>query len=105
MFYVDVEKSLEDTFKKSEEYEEMTRTLFEKVHKNNPIVGDYELYYAMQCEEAFNDIVRFVKRLTSDDNEQINILNNYAYFAVNAFPEESDYIGYRFGKYIRTRKI
>lgn len=100
MFYVDIEKTLEDAFNTSCENEEMTRALFEKIHKSNYIFGKSEgceRFYDVQCTEAFKDLVEFVSTLTSDDVVRKNLLNNYAYFAVRIFPEETNYILKLFG--------
>ena len=92
MFYIAIEKSLENKFNNSEEYSEMSRALSEKLHKSNEFAGDYEPFYDMQCSEAFNDLVNLVNTLTNDENVRKNLLNNYAYFAVNVYTDLTDYV-------------
>lgn len=97
MFYVAVDNSLENKFNNSEEYTEMTRALSEKLHKSNEFAGEYEPFYNIQCSEAFNDLVNLVNTLTNDGNVRKNLLNNYAYFAVNVYPVLADYVLEMFG--------
>ena len=92
MFYIRIEKSLETKFNNSEEYTEMSRTLSERCTKSNEFAGDYEPFYDMQCSEAFNDLVNLVNSMTNDENVRKNLLNNYAYVAVNVYPALTNYI-------------
>lgn len=102
MFYVQVEKSLEDAFNASEEYSEMDRALFEKIHKNNEIGGDYDYFYDVQCSEARKDLVNLVNSLTDDENVRKALLNNYAFYAERVFYEIHDYVREMFKDFIIT---